>query len=144
MEIILSYVEFINYQKFANELLEQNTTNKYADNLPDNMPESGIITQYKNESKLSDIEKCKLISYELYLKYIKVGAIYEINIRSSTRKTFSNLMNNKDNWINNININNDELCVLFNECCYEMRLLMGYSLTRAVLNPKLLAALNEV
>ena len=96
-----------------------------------NVPISYIITKYDGNNELSDITKCKYIAYDLYIKYIKEGSKYQININYIARTKLNKLMKDKDKWLNNINISNDELFTLFARSIKQMQQLLRFSLNRA-------------
>ena len=100
-------------------------------------PEDSVIAEYKSmnaeelySKKLELIMKYREIAYELWIKYIKVGAEYEINIDFTTRKRFAKLMNNKQEWLNNKDFNEKELHLLFYPCTQRMFTFLSNSFTR--------------
>ena len=70
------------------------------------------------------------MAFDLYQKYIKSAAKYQINIKSETFKTLNNYMNDINIWLK-INITENALVYLYNNCCKEMLKLLRYSLNRA-------------
>eukprot|EP01083_Nonionella_stella_P204401 745152_1 len=69
------------------------------DEKEDSEPEDSIVIMYRNMSddelnqkKIELIRNYREIAYFLWVKYVKVGAEYEINIDYNTRKRFQKLM----------------------------------------------------
>lgn len=80
--------------------------------------------------KMELIKKYREIAYELYLKYVRIGAEFEINVDYATRKRFQKLMGNKQEWINNEHFNEKELQSLFHGCIQRMFTFLSNSFTR--------------
>ena len=64
---------------------------------PSNIPLSEIIeseqTEYNDNNGLNQLSVFKVKAHELFKKYIKPGAEFEINIKSDTRNRGYRLMN---------------------------------------------------
>ena len=73
-------------------------------------------------------------AYKLFDKYIRVGSEYEINISSEMRQYLTNIFQNKQLWLCNINnemkMNEIKLYNLFNNCIQEMMNLLHFSTLR--------------
>ena len=81
--------------------------------LPPNCPQSAIV--YRGHASW------KKVARELYLKYIRAGAEFEINLRWSDRKRYSKLMENEGSWLKERNFDsNTKLFELFDTCISEM------------------------
>ena len=144
MEGLLSYIEFKQYQTFAINALNITITGQDKKSqriFPENVPKSSIV--YGDYNLNDNILKCKYICYQLYLKYIKIGAKYEININSQTRYSLINLIDNKQKWIDNINIDEYELFKIFSKCSKEMIYLLTDSLSRAKVKPNVYEPLSN-
>jgi len=143
MELLLSLVEFIQFKqaiKGANcsmkgtqqivtvttDSIGPQESNIDVDDpfvnieLPDCVPESSIV---HNENDSFQIKARKL-----YEKYIKIGSEYEINIASGLRKQSMDIFESTRDDI----ICMEAVHTVFDGCCNEMIVLLGYSLTRSV------------
>ena len=104
--------------------------------LPNTVPQSEIVFKQDLENRINKIDfkdkihYCKNVAFELYSKYIAIESKFEINIDSDTRKYFMKYFNNKDIWLNNINLNQNELYSFFDDCRYEVSKSMIVSYTR--------------
>ena len=103
--------------------------------LSNKVPKSEIIFKencnINNKSINKDkIDYCKRIAIELYLKYIAIDSEYEINISSDMRNILIKYLDNSDTWMNNINVNENDLFILFDDCRSEVYKLMVFSFTR--------------
>ena len=72
----------------------------------------------------------KLIAYYLYRKYIRQSCELEVNIPSSLRMKYNDLMNDRVEWIKEIEIEPKDLMNLFDDVCLEMYKLMEHSYSR--------------
>ena len=144
MEVLLSYFEMRQYEKYAMDKLNINPNEvEHIDEtiqreFPENVPLSNIIYSYENDENkksLSNELKLKNICYELYLKYVKRSSKFEININYGMRQTLSYLLNDRNVWLNNDQFSDLQLCTIFDGCCREMYVLMGYALSRAKFVP---------
>ena len=144
MEVLLSYFEMRQYEKYAMEKLNINPKDvedideTIQREFPENVPLSNIIYSYENDEHkkwLSDKKKLQNICHELYLKYIKRSSKFEININYGMRQSLSYLLNDRNIWLNNEQFSDLHLCTIFDGCCREMYVLMGYALSRAKFVP---------
>ena len=129
MEILLSYFEFRQYEKYVNDIFILNIEDNVLRDFP-SVPLSGIITKYDNDKTLNEIEKIKHIIYDLYWKYIREQSLYQINLTYRQRSTFADLCEDKEILLQK-NLTSKELHDIFNDCISEMKTLLGYSLARA-------------
>lgn len=122
MEILLSFIEFHQYQLYIMNKLEMNkeeiqhSFNINLNELPSNIPDSEIL--------LSCPDNEKLMAYKLYKKYIEIGSEYQINIASNTKERLESQLSdrNKDLFINDSNISLKDLLLLYQPCKEEMRI----------------------
>eukprot|EP01084_Bolivina_argentea_P108271 193490_1 len=130
------------------------TMKKYFD-LPENIVKSDIVYPvfYKGNSKCGEkintmgeymtengingmekaerIKKYKKMAYEIYDKYVRMGAEYEINISYGVRMGYMSIMSNEHIWINSMNdFDEIKLFTLFDDCYDEMIRLMQQSFAR--------------
>ncbi|ETO03595.1 hypothetical protein RFI_33809 [Reticulomyxa filosa] len=70
-------------------------------------------------------------TYDLFLKYVKVGASHEINISSASRNRYQQLMGDYQKWKDNEKYGTKEdLLHLFDDCKKECWKLLGFVFTR--------------
>ena len=152
MELLLSYIEISQYQKYVIELSNEEiniNVDKYKQMvLPSNLPVSSILQKerkygtesIKNEKTQSTAmneqlesanidNNLKLKGYSLYKKYIKIGSEFEINIIWQQREALMEVFDNHSVLLNNQTTMN-HIFQLFEVCKEEMVTLMGYSLDR--------------
>ena len=122
MEVLLSYFEMRQYEKYAMDKLNINPNEvEHIDEtiqreFPENVPLSNIIYSYENDEHkklLSDSNKLKNICHELYLKYVKRSSKFEININGRIRQSLSYLLHDKNIWLNNEQFSDLQLCTIF-------------------------------
>merc|ERR1712129_27303 len=145
-ENILSFVEFVQFKQYVIKIKEEQTAAaviecesrtdtgtataateeeedvNYINYCYDQVPISSIVSREK--IGLNEIEKCRDIAHELWLKYIKVEAIFEINIAYDLRRKYKNCDDN--NW----NMSLNELLIIFDDAMLEARRFMQRSLVR--------------
>lgn len=127
----MSIIEFIQFKKKLFNALKadenykdsvEDVTNKYLC-LPESCPKSAIVSgnyDYKVMARL------------LYLKYIKIGSEWEINIAYDNRMKYMSLMDNEREWLNNDKQYNDwiKLYGLFDLCIMDMISLIQSAFSR--------------
>ena len=103
----------------------------------DTVAEDPIFRKYRlMDDDALQLEKERLVreyrekAYELWYKYVRVGAEYEINIDFTTRKRFHKLMRNRQAWLDNDEFNERELYILFHGCVQRMFTFLSNSFTR--------------
>ena len=100
---------------------------------PSNIPLSEIIESEQAESNDNNGDHklyiFKIKAHEIYKKYIKPGAEFEINIKSDTRNKGYRLMNDLNNFLD-YNVTVNDLLTYFGNCKEEMHRLLLYSFTR--------------
>merc|ERR1712129_45707 len=136
-ENILSFVDFVQFKQYVIKIKENRSTVaaqtdtaateeeedvNYIDYCYDQVPVSSIVC--RERIGLNEMEKCRDIAHELWLKYIKVEAIFEINIGYGLRRKYKNCDDN--NWVMPL----DELLIIFDEAMLEARRFMQRSLVR--------------
>ena len=143
MEILLSYIEFIQYKynvsKLLNITLDENKSNEL--DIFKNVPKSIIYDEIIDNE--SDQMFIKRIAYGLHIKYVKRGGEYEININHPSRLSLMNLMNNENNFKENVVLNNNELFCIFDDCITQMAKLLRYSLSRLRKRKKQIKLIEE-
>ena len=141
MEILLSFIEFNQFQKYIRTQMERNGI-EIPDGIelsefPANVPKSQIVEGTADDivmiidSNKDDtfIDNAKIKAHQLYQKYVKPGSEFEINISFQERNKLSNLLDKLDVLLS-CNVNLTDLLSLFEECKGEMKLLLQWSLTR--------------
>merc|ERR1712176_697517 len=136
-EHILSFVEFVQFKQYVIKIKENRSTVgaqtdtaateekedvKYIDYCNDQVPISSIVR--RERIGLNEMEKCRDIAHELWLKYIKVEGRFEINIGYGLRRKYKNCDDN--NW----NMSLNELLIVFDDAMLEARRFMQRSLVR--------------
>ena len=150
MELLLSYIEMTQFQKYILDYIKENGANTDKDmetepnielvNFPANIPLSEIIEgkeeiiiEFESDTDINDdggfIDNAKIKAHKLYNKYVKIGSEFEINISSAERHKLSNLLDKLD-VLMSYNMNLRDLLLLFQDCKSEMKLLQTFSLTR--------------
>ena len=133
LECVLSVIEFVQfktkiYQNLDEEQKEKCDTENMGkmDILPESCPQSDIV--YGRD----DDDNFRLMARDLYLKYIKIGSEWEINISYSARNKYIRLMDNDDKWLVEMNEYNDLVMLyeLFDGCIMEMISLMKSAFSR--------------
>ena len=117
--------------------------NKFEIKLPKSIPKSEIvygIDQSNNEIKKNQelivskynewIEDIQKKCYQLYKKYIAIGCEYEINIAGRTRRELFELMDNKEMFLLNSEINEIKLITMYNSSARDMYALIQGSFAR--------------
>ena len=110
LEIMLSFIEFVQFRQFLKEIAIKYN---YVDSeqiggvesfrFSSTVPKSSIVYDHKGipcEDRDELVKFFKEIAYELYEKYIVVGTEFEINISYQLRQWFWKRMNNKTMWLN--------------------------------------------
>ena len=132
LECVLSVIEFVQFKQKIYENLDEeqkekcNTENmEKMDILPQSCPQSDIVFGRNGDN-------FKLISRDLFVKYIEIGSEWEINISYSARNKYIHLMDDEDIWLNEMNEYNDLMILyeLFDECIMEMISLMKSAFSR--------------
>lgn len=143
MECLLSFIEIKQYQNYLiendtnNILTEEQINNVKLENeigFASNIPMSEIVERSFESKDADQMFSFKMKAYKLYKKYIEVDSEFEINISSSERTKFAFIANLSSFLKMNININ--DLLILFQESKKQMRLLLMYSLTRFKVTPE--------
>ena len=133
-------LSFIEMSQFQNYLIENDNEQRISPDViakirlgndmefAKNIPISEIVEREfkcKNDGQMS---KLKMKVYQIYKKYIEVGSEFEINISSLQRSELKYIANLSS--FLQLNINMDDLVMVFQDCKETMRLLLMYSLAR--------------
>eukprot|EP01084_Bolivina_argentea_P253526 425885_1 len=137
MEILLSCIEFNQFQKFLVEHINDKQILEKVKiiNFPDTLPQSQIVSSIKymnDDDKYFDedafLNGVKIKAHRLYNKYIASGE-FEVNISGMMKDKLSNVLSNlKSLLIHNINL--IDLFLVFEGCKQEMITLQSISLER--------------
>ncbi len=157
MECLLAMIEFMELQQYILLHMQQyknfyykqysNLTMKNNVSLPRGIPRSSIV--YGDNEELvekyldnrsgriiSVMEReqvrVRLISYQLYKKYVAIGSEWEINISYETRGRLTAKLHNFNVWMssNNAHIQMWQLVQLFEDSKHEMYRLLRHSFAR--------------
>ena len=125
-----------------NEMERELLQTKCNIKLPHTIPNSDAFDQELFDVTHNDINdqttlilNSKKIAYKIYQKYVQVGADYEINVQSKTRKTLMRKMDNFEDWILNDQVDLLTLFHLFEQCFAEMVALLSGCLGRFRTSP---------
>merc|ERR1740123_1739122 len=137
VENVLSFAEFVQFKQYVKKIKDNQSTVaaqqtdqtaneevevKYIDYCYAGVPISSIISRPR--AGMDEMEKCRDMAHELWLKYIKVGVAFEINISYGLRGKYKNCDDN--NWVMPL----DELLIIFDEAMIESHKMMRPSLGR--------------
>jgi len=141
VENVLSFMEMVHFKRHVKKIKDNQATIvaeeatdtanvtaveevqvKYIEFYCDNVPISSIIS--KPRPGMGEMEKCREMAHELWLKYINVGSLFEINIGYGLRGKYENCDGN--NWTMSV----DELLCVFDEAMLEAHHMMRQSLGR--------------
>ena len=140
MEVLLSYIEFSQYQQHIIKLYPDNDKLEVDKvqfmDFPENMPISAIIESESDLAVTTDIDidiglyNLKLKASKLFNRYIETGTSLEINISSTLRKDLTNLLQNKELLLNKYNLDANDLLQVFEECKVIQIEYLNFSLIR--------------
>ena len=119
-------MEFTQYKIYVKNVLS--ITDAEAIPVIEFTTKSHIVFKERNGDSLANT--IKQIVYDLYVKYIENNSEYQINIPHETYKKLD-IVSDYDNWIN-INITDNELYTIFDDCIKEMYKLLSFSLKRGL------------
>merc|ERR1712204_105443 len=129
VENVLSFMEMVHFKRYVKKIKDNQATIaaqevqvKYIEFYCDKVPISSIIS--KPRPGMGEMEKCREMAHELWLKYINVGSLFEINIGYGLRGKYENYDGN--NWTMSV----DELLCVFDEAMLEAHHMMRQSLGR--------------
>eukprot|EP01084_Bolivina_argentea_P144089 252893_1 len=129
IECLLLYIEVDQFQKYClNEINDVQVINTLPRVMTmrnlENVPESQIVQETGSSMKfdMKNLNKqililadAKMKAHELYNKYIAEGSKFEINISDTMRSKLKNILEDKNNLINKINVKLADLVKLFEE-----------------------------
>ena len=141
LECLLAFIEMMQFKQYFDEIYFGNVNDHIIVEDIDikfdfgkNHLKSSIVYDTKNVNFEDDdndkIKHFKMIAHALFEKYINPGSEMEINISGISRSEYEILMQNKQEWIDNVDISPNDLLILFDDTCLEMFQLMDQSLTR--------------
>eukprot|EP01084_Bolivina_argentea_P249986 418663_1 len=125
-ECLLSFIEFTQFRSYAITELNINETDiEYCVNISiaDNVPQSHIV--YGEHTSNDMLLSFKIKGLQLYNKYVKSGAEFEINLPYGTKCTLNEFFSNGNDYINEL-----DLIKIFDEAIIEMKRLLNYSKRR--------------
>eukprot|EP01083_Nonionella_stella_P039946 108641_1 len=140
LENLLAFTEFMQYQHCAykafNLEYKESTNSHHLQRIPnfiENAPKSSIV--YQNAVNESDeqtkMNSLKTKAHSLYLKYVREGAQFEINISFNERFKLINLMSDKEKWMDEKwDVSVQDLCDVFAISSDQIYRLMVDSTTR--------------
>eukprot|EP01084_Bolivina_argentea_P307991 532439_1 len=130
IECLLCVIEATQYKKHFMDVFNVELYDYHLPELPKDFLKSDIV--YNDGNDNSSKLNCFLDKvHKLYVKYIKIGAEFEINIPYQVRQTITYMMNDKS-WLdtNNEKENQKLLFEIFDNCIKEMYQLMNHSKQR--------------
>ena len=159
IECILSLIEFMQFKQliFESRQVKPKSIRDFVITFPTSIPKSSIV--YNTEETL------RWKAEKLFVKYVEIGAEYEINVSSEVRNKLNNMfqsrtspnlflpMSSEKNPLPNLirvisrgtspnlaegnqTISNDKMYTVFDECIMEMIKLLDYSLSRFKAKPQ--------
>ena len=150
MECLLSFIEFTQYQEYVMKVYQElHSSELQCDNeinitkFPSNIPQSAIVSapmqieiQFHGESdNFDDLYDLKKKAHRIYQRYIVNDAEFEINISGTQRDSIANMMDNYHSFLA-INVDYEELVMMFDGVKNEMKVLLEFSLKRFKLSPE--------
>lgn len=138
MECLLSYIEFTQFQKVAQEQIDANEDEENEDKghlcLPSLIPTSSTMSTKKkndeNGKEIDNVTDLKTKAHKIYNKYIKIGCEFEVNIDYHLRTNCKNIMENLDDLLDDDSIKIEDIFNLFGKVKKEMVQLLQWSLIR--------------
>eukprot|EP01084_Bolivina_argentea_P023739 44342_1 len=143
MECLCSFIELSQFQKYVlkqmNENINSDEKPQVSDikliNFPSNVPTSIIIEEHEEKNNIP-IQNIKNKAYNLYVKYIKMGAELEINISGMMRDELIDTLDDKNKLMNDNTMNLKELLLIFNDAKEEMMHIMKIAFVRFLDEPE--------
>ena len=133
MEILLAFVEMTQFQSKIKEEYQDMQSDKMTftalqDALLENeqIPKSFIVYEDVTDDVKDKMTELKIRACELYDKYI-VGKELEINISHEQREQLHRFMDNSTYFLENVNMNETELFMMYDDIIEELSTLLGYS-----------------
>ena len=138
------------HQTVTNSKMELNLKKVAVIDFPENIPKSAILSEPiqfemmmqlhgngsdETSDSLDDMFDLKRRAHKLYHKYIKHEAEFEINVSGKQRDRVIDVVDDFSIF-STINMNHQQLLMLFNEVKQEMRMLLDFSLTRFKSSPE--------
>eukprot|EP01084_Bolivina_argentea_P018442 34335_1 len=138
-EILMSYIEMQQYKMHVinvtgldvNSIKDFDFKEQHNIVLPESVPKSDIVYNEENKFNYNVLQILKHKAYGLYIKYIRIGSQFEINLSYRQRVELTNLMEDYDLWMNdNGSVNEMELFQIWDGCIAEMISFMNHAKTR--------------
>ena len=147
MECLLSYIEFVQYQKEVTQIIEHGKTiNLGTDTtakpghlcLPSLIPTSSAMdpNRESRSSNIDSIADLKIKAHKIYNKYIKIGCEFEINVSFRLRNECKYKLENLENLLGDDTITIQNLFDLYDRVKKEMIKLLQWSLIRFKAQPQ--------
>ena len=95
-----------------------------------NKPNKALEIENDPLSNQEKINHCKKVAFDLYNKYIKIESKYEVNISWDERNKLICQLDDKHEWMNQVQVNETDLYYLFESTRLEMYKLMVFSYLR--------------
>ena len=141
IECLLSFIEMSQFEQYILQMMKMNDDEDgHIDKLEQiaitvepvicnsNVPQSSIIGDAEDNS--DRLQNAKLSAHNIYNKYIRIGVDLEINISSTMRRKYRELLANENELIKNNEISLADLAVLFKPAKTVMRTYLQYSYVR--------------
>ena len=132
MEVLLSYIEFTQFQNYLTEIMDIKTKSKMKRiEFPSNIPISAIIETKESVKTSADgddelIAAAKIKAYKLHNKYSRIGAEFEINISYAERERLNRIVATA----NSSDTTKNELFLMFEPANEAMMVFLKYSFSR--------------
>ena len=131
MEVLLSYIEFTQFQNYLLGSMSAPTESKMKQiEFPSNIPISAIIEAKDIIKKSEDgdelLAAAKIKAYKLHNKYSRIGAEFEINISYAERERLNRIIATA----NSSDTTKNELFLMFEPANEAMMVFLKYSFSR--------------
>eukprot|EP01084_Bolivina_argentea_P039914 73751_1 len=149
LEIIVSFIELIQFQQFIHDKLTQSDYDieekkddeellylqvKFHSSIPQSQIVYGDQKSWdKNNRKYRDVflSNCRVKTHRLFVKYVEYGiSEFELTFENDDRNHVNDLLQDEYDWIHNDEVDLKQLLDLFQGCCNELFSLMLQSLSR--------------
>eukprot|EP01084_Bolivina_argentea_P306071 528814_1 len=137
MECLLAFVEFSQYQDYANHRLEASVRRTKVQ-FPSNIPVSSIVgtteaVQMSDEQFVKDV---KQKAHKLYNKYMTSSSEFEINIPYQQKLKATEMLEDEKKLVDGTSVTLGGLFAMFEAVNNEMYSLLQYSLDRLKYEPE--------
>jgi len=115
---------------YVEQKLDNDDNEDDDEEVPDEK-ELQLAQRLYDDDDVEFVRECKWKAHQLYVKYVRPGAQWEINIAWDLRQNLRALLDDEQRWLGNPQWNELlKLRDLFDKCCDVTRRLMNQSLTR--------------